>query len=67
MLNTKKNAVRQIKILNAIDDYLTKGGIFRAFYSFGIWVINNILFVLSDKDTKNNNFSCDLGIVAIKQ
>lgn len=67
MLNTKKNAVRQMKILNAIDDYLKGGGIFRAIYSFCILIINNILFLISDKDTKNSNFSCDIGVVARKE
>lgn len=67
MLNTKKNAVRQMKILNAIDDYLREGGIIRALYSFFILVINNIFFFLSNKDTGGSNFSCDIGVVAKKE
>lgn len=34
MLNTKKNAVRQMKILNAIDDYIKGGGYIKSFLQF---------------------------------
>lgn len=68
MLNTKENAVRQMKILNAIDNYLNDGGVFKAAYAFCVLLINNIAFILSKKDVNDSsNFSCDIGVVAQKQ
>lgn len=67
MLNTQINAVRQMKVSITIGNYFRKGGVLRAFYSFAVLLINNIAFVLSNKNAENSDFGCGLGVVAIKK
>lgn len=56
MLNIQVNTVRQMKVSITIENYFRKGGSLRAFYSFAVLLINNIAFVLSNKNAENSDF-----------